>query len=76
MKLLMVNPRETAGVNFAKKMGGLHLDVYPGTDTVLLGAIARIVLENGWEDQEWLKKWVNNKWESNSGFGQGTPHAP
>ncbi len=76
MKLIMVNPRETAGIAFAKKMGGLHLDVYPGTDTVLLGAIARIVLENGWEDKEWLKNWVNNKWESNSGFGQGTRNTP
>jgi len=76
MKLIMVNPRETTGVAFAKKMGGLHLDVYPGTDTILLGAIARIVLENGWEDKEWLKNWVNNKWESNSGFGQGTRNTP
>lgn len=76
MKLIMVNPRETAGIAFAKKMGGLHLDLYPGTDTVLLGAIARIILENGWQDQEWIKKWVNNKWESDSGFGQGTRNTP
>ncbi len=76
MKLIMVNPRETAGIAFAKKMGGLHLDLYPGTDTVLLGAIARIVVENGWEDQEWINKWVNNKWESDSGFGQGTRNTP
>jgi len=76
MKVIMLNPRETTGVAYAKKMGGLHLDLYPGTDTVLLGAIARIVLENGWEDQEWLKKWVNNKWESDSGFGQGTRNTP
>ncbi|MCK5522781.1 MAG: arsenate reductase (azurin) large subunit [Thiomargarita sp.] len=76
MKAIMVNPRETAGVAYVKKMGGLHLDLYPGTDTILLGAIARVVLENGWEDQEWLKKWVNNKWESNSGFGQGTRNTP
>jgi len=76
MKMIMVNPRETAGVTYAKKMGGLHLDVMPGTDNVLLGAIARIIVENGWEDNEWVKKWVNNKWESNSGFGQGTRNTP
>ncbi|MDM8559466.1 arsenate reductase (azurin) large subunit [Candidatus Parabeggiatoa sp. HSG14] len=76
MKLIMVNPRETAGITYAKKMGGLHLDVYPGSDTVLLGAIARIVVENGWEDKEWIEKWVNNKWESDSGFGQGTRNTP
>jgi len=76
MKMIMVNPRETAGVTYAKKMGGLHLDVMPGTDNVLLGAIARIIVENSWEDNEWVKKWVNNKWESNSGFGQGTRNTP
>ena len=76
MKLIMINPRETAGIAFAKKMGGLHLDLYPGTDTVLIGAIARIIVENGWEDKEWIEKWVNNKWESDSGFGQGTRNTP
>ncbi|MDM8566577.1 arsenate reductase (azurin) large subunit [Candidatus Halobeggiatoa sp. HSG11] len=76
MKVIMLNPRETAGVTYVKKMGGLHLDLYPGTDTVLLGAIARIVVENGWEDKEWLENWVNNKWESDSGFGQGTRNTP
>lgn len=76
MKMIMVNPRETAGVTYAKKMGGLHLDVMPGTDNVLLGAIARIIVENSWEDNEWVKKWVNNKWESSSGFGQGTRNTP
>ena len=76
MKLIMINPRETAGIAFAKKMGGLHLDLYPGTDTLLIGAIARIIVENGWEDKEWIEKWVNNKWESDSGFGQGTRNTP
>ncbi len=76
MKMIMINPRETAGVAYVKKMGGLHLDLYPGTDTVLLGAIARMVVENGWEDKDWIKNWVNNKWESDSGFGQGTRNTP
>ena len=38
----------------------------------VLGAIARVILENGWEDKEWIKNWVNDKWGSSSGFGQGT----
>ena len=76
MKMIMVNPRETAGVVFAKKHGGLHLDLYPGTDVILLGAIARVIAENGWEDSEWIENWVNNKWESSSGFGQGTRNTP
>ena len=39
-------------------------------------AIARVIVENGWEDEEWIKNWVNNKWESSSGFGQGTRNTP
>ena len=58
-KLIMLIPRETAGVAHAKKMGGLHLDNYPGTDTLVLNAIARIIVENGWEDSQWIEKWVN-----------------
>ncbi|MCF6236419.1 MAG: arsenate reductase (azurin) large subunit [Gammaproteobacteria bacterium] len=77
MKTVWLNPRETAGLTYALKTGkGIHLDVIPGTDLLVVGAITRIILENGWEDKKWLKKWVNNKWESNSGFGQGTRNTP
>ena len=76
MKTIVLNPRETAGTAFLKKNGGLHIDLLPGTDTLVVGAIARHILENGWQDQEWIDKWVNNKWESNSGFGQGTRNTP
>ena len=75
-KVIMLNPRETAGVAHVKKNGGLHLQIFPGTDTLVVGAITRVILENGWEDKEWVKKWVNNKWGSNSGFGQGTRNTP
>ncbi|MCP3849191.1 MAG: arsenate reductase (azurin) large subunit [Gammaproteobacteria bacterium] len=76
MKVIALNPRETAGIAYIKKMGGLHLDIYPGSDNLVLGAIARVIMQNGWEDSDWIKKWVNNKWESNSGFGQGTRNTP
>jgi len=76
MKAIVLNPRDTAGVTYIKKMGGLHLDINPGTDNLVVGAIARVIMDNGWEDSEWIKKWVNNKWESNSGFGQGTRNTP
>jgi arsenite oxidase large subunit len=42
----------------------------------VVNAIARIIVENKWQDAEWIKKWVNNKWESSSGFGQGTRNTP
>ena len=69
-------PRRSAGVAYAEKMGGLHIDVTPGTDLLVVNAIARVIVENGWEDSEWIQKWVNNKWESSSGFGQGTRNTP
>ncbi|MEH6651782.1 MAG: arsenate reductase (azurin) large subunit [Motiliproteus sp.] len=76
MKTVILNPRETAGIAFMKKHGGIHLDILPGTDNLVLGAIIRVILENGWEDRDWIKEWVNNGWESSSGFGQGTRNTP
>ncbi len=76
MKTVILNPRDTAGIAWLKKHGGLHLDINPGTDNLVVGAIAKVIMENDWHDSEWIKKWVNNKWESNSGFGQGTRNTP
>jgi len=75
-KVIALNPRDTAGIAYIKKMGGLHLDIFPGSDNLVLGAIARVIMKNGWEDKEWIKQWVNNNWESSSGFGQGTRNTP
>ena len=75
-KHIYVLPRSTAGVAHAERTGGLWLDLYPGTDTILQLAILRVILTNGWEDREFLDKWTNNKWETDSGFGQGTRNTP
>ncbi len=78
-KTIWLNPRETAGVAYAKSKGPnqtIHFQLYPGTDTPLVGAIARVIVEKGWQDSDWVKKWVNNKWETSSGFGQGTLNTP
>ncbi len=75
-KVIMLNPRRTAGVAFAEDNGGLWLDVIPGTDLLVVNAIARTIVENGWQDKEWIKNWVNDKWGSSSGFGQGTRNTP
>lgn len=75
-KTIMMVPRKTAGVAFVEANGGLWLDPFPGTDLLVLMAIARIIVENHWEDQEWIQEWVNNQWESSSGFGQGTRNTP
>ena len=55
-KTIWLNVRETAGLAYAKSKGNaLHIQLDPGTDTPVLGAIARVILENGWEDSEWIK---------------------
>ncbi len=75
-KTIIMVPRRTAGVAHAEKNGGMWIDVTPGTDLLVVNAIARVIVENGWQDKEWIAKWVNNQWESSSGFGQGTRNTP
>ncbi len=75
-KVIMVVPRRTAGVAYAESHGGLWLDIFPGSDTAVHMAIARIILENGWEDKDFIRDWTNNQWETDSGFGQGTRNTP
>jgi arsenite oxidase large subunit len=76
MKVIFVLPRKTTGVAWAEKSGGLHLWLIPGTDTVLQMAISRYIVEQGWEDRPWIDQYTSNKWESDSGFGQGTRNTP
>lgn len=52
--LVVVDPRKTFTAVYADSVGGVHLQLVPGTDVVLAGAIARHLLEQGWEDQEFL----------------------
>lgn len=75
-KLIMVLPRRSTGVAFAEANGGLFLQVTPGTDTILHLAISRIILENGWEDTEFIDEWVATKWEIGAGMGRGTRNTP
>lgn len=75
-KLIMVLPRRTAGVAFAEANGGLFLQIIPGTDALLHMAISRIILENGWEDTEFVEEWIASNWEIYSGMGRGTRNTP
>ena len=54
--LIVVNPRRAYTAAYAEQRGGLHLQLIPGTDTVLSNAIARVILENGWEDEEFIRQ--------------------
>lgn len=75
-KLIMALPRRTSGVAYAEANGGLFLQVIPGSDTLLHLAISRIVLENGWEDAEFIQKWTASNWEIEMGMGRGTRNTP
>ncbi|MEM8646668.1 MAG: arsenate reductase (azurin) large subunit [Pseudomonadota bacterium] len=75
-KTIFLGPRRTGGIAYAEKNGGMWIDLQPGTDLPVVLAIARVIVENGWEDAEWIKDWVNIKFESSSGFGQGTRNTP
>jgi arsenite oxidase large subunit len=75
-KIIIVLPRKTTGAAYAEKIGGLFLQIIPGTDTILHLALARIVLENGWQDQAFIDRWVANRWEIDTGFGRGTRNTP
>lgn len=63
MRVISVVPRKTQGIEYATENNGLYLEINPGTDLLLLNAMARIIVENGWEDGEFVKKWINNKAE-------------
>jgi len=53
--IIYVDPRRTFTAAFAEKGGGLHLQIKPGTDTALYSSIARVIIENGWEDKEFVR---------------------
>lgn len=75
-KMIFVVPRRTMGVAYAESRGGLFLQITPGTDALLHMALSRVILENGWEDKDFIEKWVANAWEIDSGFGRGTRNTP
>ena len=75
-KMIFVVPRRTMGVAYAEKNGGLFLQIVPGTDALLHMALTRVILENGWEDDEFVGKWIASAWEIDSGFGRGTRNTP
>ena len=53
-KLVVVNPRRDFTAAYAEANGGIHLQLIPGTDTPLNNAIARVIIENDWQDSEFI----------------------
>jgi len=71
-KMIFVTPHKTTGVAYGEKNGGLWLPIIPGTDTILHNALAKIIIDNGWQDKEFIDKWIASSWDVDSGFGRGT----
>lgn len=56
--IIHMDPRRTFTSSYAEAHGGLHLQVRPGTDAWVLGAMARVIVERGWEDAEFIRDHV------------------
>jgi predicted molibdopterin-dependent oxidoreductase YjgC len=50
-KLIVADPREIPIADFAV----LHLRHKPGTDIALINGLAHLILENGWEDEDFIQ---------------------
>lgn len=57
-KHIDVDPRRTLQARMAEKYGGLHLQIRPGTDPILAGALIRLVIEKDGYDKEFVNKYV------------------
>jgi arsenite oxidase large subunit len=62
-KIIYVDPRKTFTANYAENHGGLHLQILPGTDTALYSAIAREIIDNGWEDTDFVNDHIASRAE-------------
>lgn len=55
-KVIVVDPRDTP---LAMRTADLHLRVKPGTDGILANCIAGIIIRNGWQDKDYIEKYVH-----------------
>lgn len=64
--LIVIDPR----VSETAEHADIHLQLKPGTDTMLLKAMIRIVLDNGWDDKAFITEHVSG-WEETAPFFDG-----
>lgn len=55
-KIIIVDPRVTPT---SLKLADIHLQLKPGTDGALALGMCKIMLDNGWEDQEFVKHHIH-----------------
>ncbi len=61
--IIFVDPRRTYTASYALANGGMHLQLKPGTDTALYSAIVREIIEQGWEDREFIDQYTASRAE-------------
>ncbi len=69
--IIQVDPRKTFTASYAEANGGLHLQVNPGTDAWAIMAIARLILEEGWQDADFVRDYATqtrDEIEADSGW--------
>ena len=64
--MVVVDPRmsETA------RMSDLHIMPRPGTDALMIRGLIALILEKGWQDQQYLDKWCSD-WHRAKGWYEG-----
>ena len=62
--IVQINPRRTFMANYAENQGGVFLQVNEATDPVLLNAIARHIVDQGWHDETFIDEWLMNDREA------------
>jgi len=55
-KFIIVDPRRTPAT---QKLADIHLQLRPGTDGALAMGMARFILDNGWEDRDFIEKYTH-----------------
>lgn len=64
--LIVIDPRPSETAEHAD----IHLRLKPGSDTMLLKAMIRIVLDNGWDDKDFIAEHVSG-WDETERFFEG-----
>lgn len=65
-RLIAIDPR----VSETAERADIHLKLKPGTDTMLLKAMIRIVLDNGWDNKDFISEHVSG-WDETKKFFEG-----
>jgi arsenite oxidase large subunit len=57
-RIIYVDPRKTFTANYAENNLGIHLQIKPGTDVVLYSALVKYIIDQGWEDSDFIDAYI------------------